>query len=57
LGDGVVLSARYRNDEQALVQLTRHCARSPRSALGLATTVMNSAALPFVPYEDLHAKV
>ena len=27
------------------------------SALGIATTVINSAALPFVPYEGLQAKV
>ena len=57
LGDGVVVSARYRKDEQALVQLTRRSGRSPGSALGIATTVSNSAALPFVPYEDLQAEV
>ena len=34
LGDGVVVSARYRKDEQALVQVTRSSAPSPRSALG-----------------------
>jgi hypothetical protein len=52
-----VVSARYRKDEQALVQLTRRSPRSPRSAPGLATMVMNSAALPFVLYEDLQAEV
>jgi hypothetical protein len=56
LGDGVV-SARYRKDEQALVQLTRRGARSPRSKLGIVTTVINSAAPPFVPYEDLQVEV
>jgi hypothetical protein len=38
-------------------QLTRRSARSPRSALGLASTVINSAALLFVPYEGLQAEV
>ena len=56
MGDGVVVSARYGKDEQALVQLTRRGARSPRSALGRAATVGNSAALRFVPYEDLEAE-
>jgi hypothetical protein len=46
-----------RMDEQALVQLTRRSARSPRRALGIVTTVVNSAALRFVPSEDLHAEV
>src|SRR5215217_8145190 len=57
LGDGAVVSARYRKDEQALGQLTRRSARSPRSALEIVTTVINSAALPFLPYEDLQAEV
>jgi hypothetical protein len=56
LGDGVVVSARYRKVEQALVQLTRRRARSPRSTLGTATTVIHSAAPPFVPYEDLQVE-
>jgi hypothetical protein len=51
------VSARYRKDEQALGQLTRRSARSPRSALEIITTVINSAALPFVLYEDLQAEV
>jgi hypothetical protein len=52
------VSARYRKDEQALVQLTRRRARSPRSALGIAATrVITSAALRFVLYEDLQAEV
>jgi len=51
------VSARYRKDEQALGQLTRRSARSPRSALEIVTTVINSAALPFLPYEDLQAEV
>jgi hypothetical protein len=55
LGDGVVVSARY--DEQALVQLTRRRMRSPGSALGRATTVTSSAALRFMPYEDLQVEV
>jgi hypothetical protein len=57
LGDGVAVSARYPKDEQALVQLTRRRARSPRSAPGTATTVINSAALRFVPDDDLQAEV
>jgi hypothetical protein len=56
-GDGVVVSARYRKDEQALVRLTRRSGRSPRSALGTVTTVITSAALPFVPDDDLQAAV
>jgi hypothetical protein len=51
------VSARYRKDEQALGQLTRRSARSPRSALEIVTTVINSGALPFLPYEDLQAEV
>jgi hypothetical protein len=50
------VSARSRKDEQALVQLTRRSAPSPRSALGTATTVINSAALRVVPSESLHAE-
>jgi hypothetical protein len=50
------VSARYRKDEQALGQLTRRSARSPRSALEIVTTVINSAAQPFVPYDDLQAE-
>ena len=50
------MSARYCRDEQVLVQLTRRSARSPRRALGIGTTVINSAALRFVPYEDLQAE-
>jgi hypothetical protein len=46
-----------RKDEQALVQLTRRSARSPRRALEIVTTVISSAALRFVPSEDLHAEV
>jgi hypothetical protein len=65
-------SARYRTDEQGLVQLRRRSARSPRRVLGTATTVtscpttvsrreagdtgINSAALRFVPYEDRQAE-
>jgi hypothetical protein len=37
-------------------QLTRRSGRSPRSTLAIAITVMNSAALPFVPDEDLQAE-
>ncbi len=48
------MPARY--DEQALVQLTRRRTRSPGSALGRATTVISSAALRFVPYEDLQVE-
>jgi hypothetical protein len=51
------MSARYRKDEQALVQLARRRARSPRRALEIVTTVISSAALRFVPSEDLHAEV
>ena len=57
LGDGVVVSARYRKDEQALVQLTRRSVLSPMRALERVTTVGNSAARRFVPSEDLHAEV
>ena len=39
------VSARYRKDEQALGQSTRRSARSPRSALEIVTTVINSAVL------------
>jgi hypothetical protein len=46
-----------RKDEQALVQLTRRSARSPRRALEIVTTVINSAAPRFVPSEDQHAEV
>jgi hypothetical protein len=53
LGDGVVVSARYRKDEQTLVQSTQRTALSPKRALGIATTVNHSAALRFVPDEDL----
>jgi hypothetical protein len=56
LGEGVVVSARQQ-DEQALVQLTRRGTRSPASAPGIATTVINSAALRFVRSEDLQAEV
>jgi hypothetical protein len=71
LGEGVVVSARHRKDERALVQLTRRSARSPSRALGTATTVtswptarsrrgpaygINLAALRFVPCEDLQAE-
>jgi hypothetical protein len=49
-----------RKDEQALVQLTRRSARSPRRALRRAleivTTVINSGALRFVPHEDLQTE-
>jgi hypothetical protein len=48
--------ARYRKDEQALVQLRGRTARSPRGALGIGTTVIDSATLRFVPYEDLQAE-
>jgi hypothetical protein len=51
------VSARDRNDEQTLGQLARRSARSPRSALEIVTTVINSGALPFLPYEDLQAEV
>jgi peptide-methionine (S)-S-oxide reductase len=37
--------------------LTRRSARSPRRALEIVTTVISSAALRFVPSEDLHAEV
>jgi hypothetical protein len=47
------VSARYRKDEQTLVQSTRRTALSPKGALGIATTVNHSAALRFVPDEDL----
>jgi hypothetical protein len=39
------------------VQLTRRGTRSPASEPGIATTVISSAALPFVPYQDLQAEV
>jgi hypothetical protein len=35
----------------------RDAARVTTSALGIGTTARNSAALPSVPYEDLHAEV
>jgi hypothetical protein len=72
LGEAVVVSTRYRNDEQALVQLTRRSTRSSRRALGTATTVrswptarsrrggrrsgINAAALRVVRDQDLQAK-
>ena len=56
LGDGVVF-ARYGDDELALVQLTRRGVRSPRSARGIGSTVIHSAAPPFVPYEGLQVEV
>ena len=56
MGDGVVVSARYRKDEQPLVQLARRRV-VPRRALEIVTTVSNSAALRFVPFRDLHAEV
>ena len=57
LGDEVVVSARSGKDEQALVQLTRRSARSPRKALGIATMVISSAALRLVSSDDLQAEV
>ena len=66
------MSARYRKDEQALVQLPRRGARSPRRALGTATTVTSQRMAPleesgpailhqlgrvgFVACEDLQAE-
>jgi peptide methionine sulfoxide reductase msrA/msrB len=65
------VSARYHKDEQALVQLTRRSARSPRSAgdshhghvladgpveEGGRRSCISSPALHFVPSENLQAE-
>ena len=38
------------------MQLTRRSAWSPRRALEIVTTVINSGALRFVPHEDLQTE-
>jgi hypothetical protein len=43
------VSARYRKDEQALVQSTRRTTLSPKERMGIGTTVSNLAALRFLP--------
>jgi len=56
LGDGVCVCSMSQGRAGAgAIDATQR--RSPRSALGIATTVINSAALLFVPYEDLQAEV
>jgi hypothetical protein len=50
------VSARYRKDEQALVQVTRRRAPFTQERTENSHYVINSAALLFVPYEDLQAE-
>ena len=55
LGDGVVVCSKSQGRAGAgAVDATQRAVTM--SALGVATTVINSAALPFVPYEGLQAE-